>query len=332
METTSSRNDNNNNISTDPMTTAPAMPPSTITATTTTTPARQQQNNDETTTDAGASHRQRPSSTKTSLNSDDEDEEPQGNVAIHYSSARKIKQTTPSSWADGGGGGRRRYDRQHHQLTQQQLQFQTVRDNLDIHSYKSAPPPRTKTPIINNLSNNTVTGETAEGGPRPSSYHYDDDAFSSVPGLYTTMNDGRPQPTAAKNSTTAGPTSFRGWLAEGIVDVLNAAAGVTLSTTATILSPPIALTRDVVLPAVLAIIVDTLDNVTPTIVQDWFRIITSSMYHLISVLRSTHQGKVFRKQLLLVVQNLFEALSAPEARQVVVDTMATGIKLADALQ
>lgn len=131
---------------------------------------------------------------------------------------------------------------------------------------------------------------------------------------------------------TSRKSSFKGWLAEGLLDMLNAAAGFTISTTGTILSPPIAMTKNVILPGILAILVDTLDNITPPRVQDWFRILSSSIYHLYSVLKSTEQGQKFRRQLLLVLQNVFEVWSAPESRQVVVDGMAAGVKLADALQ
>jgi hypothetical protein len=127
-------------------------------------------------------------------------------------------------------------------------------------------------------------------------------------------------------------TSFKGWLADSMLDVLNTAAGFTISTTGTILSPPIAMTKNVLLPGLLAILVDTLDNITPPRIQDWFRILSSSVYHLYSVLKSTEQGQKFRHQLVLVLQNIFEVWSAPESRQVVVDGMAASVKLADALQ
>ena len=300
-------------------------------------------------TDLQISQRQRRRQRPLSINDNDpgspmndDNEQQDGNVVIHDSNSKMKRymkqQSTPSSWADGG----RRYQRE----SPQQLQYQKDKDNLDVYSYKSAPPPRTTTPVINNLSYNHSISGLGTQQPRQKTQqqqqplYYDEDALSSIHGTV-------PPPHVQSKSSTAGSkegghhpdvnnnktsTSFKGWLAEGIVDILNAAAGVTLSTTATILSPPIALTRDVVLPAMLAIIVDTLDNVTPTIVQDWFRIITSSLYHLVSVLKSTHQGKLFRKQLILVLQNFIESVSAPEARQVVVDSMATGIKLADALQ
>ena len=128
-------------------------------------------------------------------------------------------------------------------------------------------------------------------------------------------------------------SSFRKWMAEGMLETLNVVAGITLSTTGTILSPPIALTRAII-PSLLAIIVDALDAATPRRFQDWFRILSSSVYQFYVVLLagSTDRGKRFRNQVTQVAQSFLEAWSAPESRQVVVDGMATGVKLADALQ
>ena len=122
-------------------------------------------------------------------------------------------------------------------------------------------------------------------------------------------------------------------MAEGMLDTLNVVAGITLSTTGTILSPPIALTRAII-PSILAIVVDALDKATPQRLQDWFRILSSSVYHLFVVLvaGSTDRGRRFRDQITQVAHSFIEAWSAPESRQVVVDGMATGVKLADALQ
>ena len=130
------------------------------------------------------------------------------------------------------------------------------------------------------------------------------------------------------------PSSYRKWLAEGMLETLNVMAGITLSTTGTILSPPIAMTKNIIIPSLLAILVDTLDAVTPHRVQGWFRILSSSMYHLFAVLvtRSTEKGENFREKVTLVFKSFLEAWGAPESRQVVVDGMSTGVKFVDAMQ
>ena len=130
------------------------------------------------------------------------------------------------------------------------------------------------------------------------------------------------------------PSSFKNWLADGILDALNVVAGITLSTTGTLLSPPIAMTKNVILPGIIAILIDTLDTITPIRVQDWLRIISASLHHLFVALLSgtTERGLKFRSQVSIVAQSVLETWSAPESRQVVVDGMATGVKFADAMQ
>jgi hypothetical protein len=123
-------------------------------------------------------------------------------------------------------------------------------------------------------------------------------------------------------------SSFKSWLTSGALEALNVTAGWTLST----MAPPLQMTKNILLPGLLALFIDTMDSVTPPRVKDWFRILSSSVYHLLSVLRSTSRGKIFSDQFVLVLQDIVQAMSAPESRQVLVDGMACSVKLADALQ
>jgi len=202
---------------------------------------------------------------------------------------------------------------------------------------------RTKTPTTNNLSN---IGDCGGGNSGLFSEH-DDDYDNSY---YETeveddanvmeeeeagdqhQNDGGGG--KGKKEKKKNVSSFKKWLTEGLLETLNVVAGITLSTTETILSPPIAVTRKIILPGLVAIVIDALDAIVPPRVQDWFRIISSSVYHFFVVVLisgSTQHGLQFRNQFAVVVQSFLEAWSAPESRQVVVDTMATGVKLAAAL-
>jgi hypothetical protein len=233
--------------------------------------------------------------------------------------------TTPSSWAvNRSPTSRYRYRRRQHVLVDQ--------DNENQNSTNSNPLP-SKNLNMSNLSSSQSLPRTRETGRPTSTYER-----GPRTGSCTTSKQRLTQFDEASSilppdmEEMTGKNSFKGWLAESILDVLNTAAGLTISTTGTILSPPIAMTKNVILPAILAILVDTLDNITPPRIQDWFRILSSSVYHLYSVLTSTEQGQKFRHQLLLFFQTLLEVWSAPESRQVVVDGMATGVKLADALQ
>jgi hypothetical protein len=126
----------------------------------------------------------------------------------------------------------------------------------------------------------------------------------------------------------ADQSSFKGWLMSGLLGGLNKAAGVTLSTTGQLISPGLS----ILLPGLLALFVDFMDSVTPSIAQDWFRILSSSVCHFFSVLRSTTRGKSFSIQFYIVLQDILQAASAPESRQVLVDGMACSVKFADALK
>jgi hypothetical protein len=149
---------------------------------------------------------------------------------------------------------------------------------------------------------------------------------------FTSADQVNLDPSFLEDSHGSHQKSFKGWLLEGMLGMLNTAAGFTISTTGAILQTPIALTQNVVLPGVLAIIVETIDSMTPPRVQDWFRILSSSVYNLFTVLKSTDQGKRFRHQFVLFVQSIFELWSSPESRQAAVDGMAAAVKFADALQ
>jgi len=123
-------------------------------------------------------------------------------------------------------------------------------------------------------------------------------------------------------------TPFKSWLTSGMLDILGTAVGVT----GKIVAPPLHVTKTVILPGLLALFVDTMDAITPPRVQDWFRILTSSVHHLITVLGNTEKGQIFTNQVGIVLQDILQTFSAPESRQVLVDGMATSVKFASALK
>jgi len=238
-----------------------------------------------------------------------------------------------SSWASNDDV--RRAAKKQHKRQQQQHQkrikgMTTKREN-SIDGNRSAPPRlplrRTKTPTTNNLSTGGFFSEY------DNDYDIEEEDLTTTLLPPTVMEEEDDNNNKNNNKNKKVTSSFKKWLADGMLDGLNLIAGITLSTTSTLLSPPIAVTRNIILPGVLAIIIDTLDSITPPRVQDWFRIISSSVYHFFTVLisGSSQHGMQFRNQVGVVVQSFLEAWSAPESRQVVVDTMATGVKLADAL-
>ena len=128
-------------------------------------------------------------------------------------------------------------------------------------------------------------------------------------------------------------TSFTDWLTGETLSFLRWTGGVTLSTTGKLVAPPIHLTNSVILPALFTTLVDWIDKTTPQRVKDWVRILTSSVTHVISVLRNTPSGITFRSKLVdFVGGDVLGVLSSDEARQAVVDGMACTVKLSEALQ
>ena len=286
---------------------------------------------------------------------DEKDEGFQGNVTPRRASAVTLKtrnqkqpdggrsilsnsNSTESSWASKDDLRR-----------QKKKERSSIKNN---HQRKDNPndgfsPPRLRrpnTPTTNNLSTglfsesgDSIDGEDLTASILPPSVILNGEVGDGRGAVYTRQNkipfNRQFQPPQQQAPNQHQESSFRKWMAEGMLETLNVVAGITLSTTGTILSPPIALTRAII-PSLLAVIVDALDAATPRRVQDWFRILSSSVYHLFVVLvaGSTERGKRFKSQITQVAHSFVEAWSAPESRQVVVDGMATGVKLADALQ
>jgi hypothetical protein len=176
------------------------------------------------------------------------------------------------------------------------------------------------------------------------SYRSDDSFFPpSIDGGANTnnMNMNMNGPNNKRSSKTAqnkksggaagGGNSFRNWLAAGAVDILRLTGGVALTTTEYLVSPPLQMTR-LLLPGLLASLLEYIDLVTPPRCKDWFRIASASIYHVVSVLRHTDKGKEFRTQVGNVGGDLRELLSSDVARQVLMDGMASSVKAAEAFQ
>ena len=127
-------------------------------------------------------------------------------------------------------------------------------------------------------------------------------------------------------------SSFKDWLTSGTVEFLKLTGGVALTTTGKLVNPPLQLTR-MLIPSFIASLVDYIDTVMPQRAKDWVRIFTSSIHHIIRVLRNTPRGIQFRHQLIdIVLQDLIQLLSSDEVQQTILDGMATQVKLSEALQ
>ena len=193
---------------------------------------------------------------------------------------------------------------------------------------------RTKTPTTNNLSSmnsddNTrfyseqqYTTNNNNRGYFDENDEVDNDADDHNEDLDNKETTNEKKKTASK---------IKNWLSESMLETMNIIAGVTLSTTGKIVKPPLAVTKNILLPAMVAIIIDVMETVTPILIQDWFKIVSSSLYHFFHVFLSgsTVTGTKFRKQSTVVAQSFMETISAPECQQAVIDTVTTGIKLID---
>jgi hypothetical protein len=116
------------------------------------------------------------------------------------------------------------------------------------------------------------------------------------------------------------------------LELLKLAGGWTLSTTGKLVAPPLKVTQEVVLPSIWNAVVDYACDVIPTRVQDWFRIVTASVYHLVTVLRNTKRGQIFQNSVLDVASDVLDCYSSEESRQLITDIMANMVILFEALQ
>ena len=114
--------------------------------------------------------------------------------------------------------------------------------------------------------------------------------------------------------------------------ILKLAGGVTLSTTGTILSPSLEITRNLILPSLLTSIADYLSYISPQRLKDWFRILSASVQHVITVIVSTQQGSVFRRKVVRVGGDFVDVISSDQSRQAQMDGVACFIKFSEALQ
>ena len=135
----------------------------------------------------------------------------------------------------------------------------------------------------------------------------------------------------AHNNNLSFPDKIAASALSGTIEFLKVAGGLTLNATGKVVAPPLHVTRTVLLPALWAASVDYLGRSTPKRVKDWFRILSSSVYHFVSVLRETEKGQIFRQRLFILGGDWLDCLSADTTRQVLVDGMAGLVKLVEAL-
>ena len=117
------------------------------------------------------------------------------------------------------------------------------------------------------------------------------------------------------------------------MELLKLATGVTLNTTSKLYAPSWQVTRAVVLPGLGAALAEYLEQVAPKRVQDWFRIVSSSVCHVVDVFvtQDAPCGKTFRAHFAEWWISLWDCVSSDSSRQLLVDGAAAWAKLAEAL-
>ncbi|GKY92220.1 hypothetical protein MPSEU_000193200 [Mayamaea pseudoterrestris] len=116
----------------------------------------------------------------------------------------------------------------------------------------------------------------------------------------------------------------------GTIDLLKFTTGLAWHTTGALVAPPLHLTRTHILPQLLAALRLCVIEVTPLRLQDWFRILATSLTHVVTLLRSTRCGKRVRKSMVSLLVDVVDLLTTETFRQVIVDVMACVVKSAEA--
>ena len=104
-----------------------------------------------------------------------------------------------------------------------------------------------------------------------------------------------------------------------------------LSTTASLLQPPLQMTTAVLLPSLYCALADLLSATTPTRVQDWVVIFTASVKHLFGVVVQSRGGERLRGNVGRVGGGVVDVAATPAFRGLLIEGTATALSLAEAL-
>lgn len=179
----------------------------------------------------------------------------------------------------------------------------------------------------NNNNNDGVGSGASSWAPPPSPHHRVQPTRPSPQKQTVQATEQHPFSPAPEKTTTR----LTDQVLAGTLDLLKMAGGATLSTTGKLVSPPLHVTRTVLLPALWQTLTDYLTSVTPLRVKDWFRIVSSSVHHVIVVIGNTSKGKIFQSKVFAFCGGLSDCVSSDASRQALVDGMASVVKLSEAL-
>jgi hypothetical protein len=112
----------------------------------------------------------------------------------------------------------------------------------------------------------------------------------------------------------------------GTIELLKQVGGVTVSATGALVAPPLHITRTVLLPSLFAAFKDFIASNSPVRLKDWFRIFSTSIYHVFNTLQNTEAGHEFSNRMLVIMIDFIDCLSAETTRQLLLDGMSCFVK------
>jgi hypothetical protein len=133
-------------------------------------------------------------------------------------------------------------------------------------------------------------------------------------------------------SPTKQQKSIQDQFMAGTLELLKMAGGATLSTTGKLVQPPLYVAQSIILPALWSALVDYVSQVTTLRAKDWFRILSTSAHHIVTVIGNTAKGRLFRQKVHTVGDGIVDCVSSDASRQAIMDGMAALVNLAEALQ
>ena len=118
----------------------------------------------------------------------------------------------------------------------------------------------------------------------------------------------------------------------GTMELLKQVGGVTVSATGALVAPPLHITRTVLLPNLFAALKDYISSNSPVRLKDWFRIFSTSFYHIFHTLQKTDAGHAFSNRMVVIMIDLIDCLSAETTRQLLLDGMSCFVKFFEIIQ
>jgi len=164
----------------------------------------------------------------------------------------------------------------------------------------------------------------------------DDDvsaAFDEEPAeLRSTQGAGLHASRIQPNSTARQRQQPPSAIVDCVFQILRFVSGITISTTSTILQPPLRATKSFVLPEIGYALSSYYNDITPERVKLWLKVLPSFASQSTRVLAQSERGIALGHKISATAASGLETLSSVEIRRVVLSSMTLWIKIAHAFQ